>query len=327
MFDVSAAAGYKHVPEFAEVSGALPSATSASGEAGEADNAARHEWAIPTTVIEHLPQRDRRELAVLIKEFIVAYDVATHAELMAKLGATASSGSRTGAGTAARIREGLLREFVLNSHLFLMVVQHEYEAAIIHGATAGDDYKDTAASAQTGTRKRSVTLTRSKPPAADEAGTDRGSAAQQTGSAAQQTRSAQLKARAVQEQRESEQRLQQLKQGPRRTTTADLKRQANKDDTRMRPYMGFRVEQVSTKNGPALRVCSVAEGSPATDADLREGDTLLRFANYKATDLPSFNAIVTRHAQIGKALPIIVLRGTEKIELSVTIAGRFPDSK
>jgi S1-C subfamily serine protease len=107
---------------------------------------------------------------------------------------------------------------------------------------------------------------------------------------------------------------------------SDLKKDAAKDPTRMRPYMGFKVEPFSSKAGPALRVTTVAESSPAAEGGVLPGDVLLRFANYKATDLAGFNAIVSRHAIIGKELPIQLQRGAEKLEKNITVAGRFPDA-
>jgi S1-C subfamily serine protease len=56
------------------------------------------------------------------------------------------------------------------------------------------------------------------------------------------------------------------------------------------------------------------------------GDVVLRFANLRVTDLAGFNATVSRHATIGKAVPVTLQRNGEKLDKAVTVAGRFPDA-
>lgn len=100
-----------------------------------------------------------------------------------------------------------------------------------------------------------------------------------------------------------------------------------------KPYLGFRVYVGRGSSGlPVISIKEVAScyinaygeetTGPASEAGLRAGDVLVRFAGYAVTDLAAFNAVVTRHVRIGVDLPIVLQRDGEMVSTSITVGAR-----
>lgn len=349
-FDCMRREGYMHAPATAFVTASMPVAeedgNDANADENNLDSGGRHDWAVPTTILENLRPKEVNNLMMLVKDVIVAYDVAFHAinTWTAPVGARPTSPRSPGSpGSASskkatleppKFRPGLLREFMLNSHLLLRLVQAEYDRMIRHGVTAGDAYKDKEAEAKTrprsassGPRARGASTTTKV--ASDTGDTD--AKAEKTG--VQQTAAARLRARSVKEQNDKEEKLRKAteeRQARLRGESVAVKEErkaAEKDGPlRMRPYIGLKVDPMTTSRGAVLRISSVAEGSPAEDAGVLAGDVLVRFANYAVTSLAAFNQIVHRHATIEKKLPLTLKRDGVQREAQLVVAGRFPES-
>ena len=65
-----------------------------------------------------------------------------------------------------------------------------------------------------------------------------------------------------------------------------------------------------------VRVVSVADPGPARRAGLREGDILVEFDGNPVAGVDDLHRLLTEK-QIGERLPMVVLRGTEKLGLDV----------
>lgn len=68
-----------------------------------------------------------------------------------------------------------------------------------------------------------------------------------------------------------------------------------------------------------VRVASVEPRSPADRGGVREGDTLVAFAGEALTDIDTLQRMLTEE-RLGAPAPVTVLRGTEKIALTVVPA-------
>lgn len=62
--------------------------------------------------------------------------------------------------------------------------------------------------------------------------------------------------------------------------------------------------------------------APATTAGLQAGDELIRFAGYAVTDLPAFNAIVSRHVRPNATLAVVLRRNGEEIRTTIHVGAR-----
>lgn len=69
----------------------------------------------------------------------------------------------------------------------------------------------------------------------------------------------------------------------------------------------------------AVRVTAVEAGSPAEQGGLREGDLIVSFAGQTVSSIDDLHRLMTEE-RVGVATAVVVLRGTEKAELSVTPA-------
>jgi S1-C subfamily serine protease len=77
----------------------------------------------------------------------------------------------------------------------------------------------------------------------------------------------------------------------------------------------IRYHQLTKENG--ILVISVEEGSPAQKAGLREGDVIVAFDQLPVAAIDDLHRYLTETAVDSPAL-ITVLRGTEKLDLTVT---------
>lgn len=69
----------------------------------------------------------------------------------------------------------------------------------------------------------------------------------------------------------------------------------------------------------AVRVTAVEAGSPAEQGGVREGDLIVSFAGQAVSSIDDLHRLMTEE-RVGVATAVVVLRGTEKAELSVTPA-------
>jgi S1-C subfamily serine protease len=75
-----------------------------------------------------------------------------------------------------------------------------------------------------------------------------------------------------------------------------------------------RHHQLRTTNG--VLVISVAPGSPAQRAGLREGDLMIEFSEQAIASIDALHKLLTGD-RIGLAAPLTILRGTEKMTLTI----------
>jgi hypothetical protein len=68
-------------------------------------------------------------------------------------------------------------------------------------------------------------------------------------------------------------------------------------------------------------VGSVAEGGPAAQAGMEEGDAIVAIAGQVVRDLDTLRAALSK-LEAGKTVPVEVLRGDERVTLKVTLGGR-----
>ena len=63
------------------------------------------------------------------------------------------------------------------------------------------------------------------------------------------------------------------------------------------------------------------EGSPAAKAGIQEGDVILMLNGIRVTDAQSYTEALDEQ-KVGATVPVQILRGSEKLELKVTIGTR-----
>jgi putative serine protease PepD len=91
-------------------------------------------------------------------------------------------------------------------------------------------------------------------------------------------------------------------------------------------FLGVTVEPAAGENASSestfsvgAQVAGVEAGSPAADAELREGDVITKVGNFPIGDPQSLTAAVRMQA-VGETVPVEVVRGGETITLDVTLA-------
>jgi len=75
-----------------------------------------------------------------------------------------------------------------------------------------------------------------------------------------------------------------------------------------------RFHQLPVSSG--VRVISVAPGSPAERADLREGDVVVEFNGRPVPSIDALHKLLTAE-QIGRSSSLTIIRGAEKEQLEV----------
>ena len=66
-----------------------------------------------------------------------------------------------------------------------------------------------------------------------------------------------------------------------------------------------------------IRVASIEPDSPAARSELREGDVIVGFAGQDVEGIDQLHRLLTEE-RIGVSTPLVVIRGTEKLEIHVT---------
>jgi S1-C subfamily serine protease len=85
-----------------------------------------------------------------------------------------------------------------------------------------------------------------------------------------------------------------------------------------RPWLGvYAVEMTGN-----VYVTGVAEGSPAHQADIREGDMISRVADYEIATLPDFYRRVWATGPAGTGVPLTAIRGGTRLHLNVRSVDR-----
>lgn len=85
-------------------------------------------------------------------------------------------------------------------------------------------------------------------------------------------------------------------------------------------YLGS-VPDMATVDGKGMRLSGVRAGSPADLGGLKAGDTIVEFAGTPVTDLYSYTDAL-RSKQPGDKVTIVVLRGSERLTLTVVLGKR-----
>jgi S1-C subfamily serine protease len=70
-----------------------------------------------------------------------------------------------------------------------------------------------------------------------------------------------------------------------------------------------------------LRLMGVRPGSPADKGGLKAGDVIVEFGGVAVKDLYSYTNALYAHKP-GDVVKVVVLRGTQRIELTVTLGKR-----
>lgn len=86
-----------------------------------------------------------------------------------------------------------------------------------------------------------------------------------------------------------------------------------------KPGLGFMPDYQAGVEGVA--VGGVREGSPAAKAGIQEGDVILVLNGIRVTDAQSYTEALDEQ-KIGATVPVQIQRGSEKLELKVTIGTR-----
>lgn len=86
-----------------------------------------------------------------------------------------------------------------------------------------------------------------------------------------------------------------------------------------KPGLGFMPDYQAGVDGVA--VGGVREGSPAAKAGIQEGDVILVLNGIRVTDAQSYTEALDEQ-KIGATVPVQIQRGSEKLELKVTIGTR-----
>lgn len=86
-----------------------------------------------------------------------------------------------------------------------------------------------------------------------------------------------------------------------------------------RPGLGFMPDYEAGVDGVA--VGGVREGGPAAKAGIQQGDVILVLNGIRVTDAQSYTEALDEQ-KVGATVPVQILRGSEKLELKVTIGTR-----
>lgn len=86
-----------------------------------------------------------------------------------------------------------------------------------------------------------------------------------------------------------------------------------------KPGLGFMPDYQAGVEGVA--VGGVREGSPAAKAGIQEGDVILMLNGIRVTDAQSYTEALDEQ-KVGAIVPVQIQRGSEKLELKVTIGTR-----
>jgi len=86
-----------------------------------------------------------------------------------------------------------------------------------------------------------------------------------------------------------------------------------------KPGLGFMPDYQAGVDGVA--VGGVREGSPAAKAGIQEGDVILVLNGIRVTDAQSYTEALDEQ-KVGATVPVQIQRGSEKLELKVTIGTR-----
>jgi S1-C subfamily serine protease len=97
----------------------------------------------------------------------------------------------------------------------------------------------------------------------------------------------------------------------------DLKTRGRADRP-SRPWLGVYAMEVTDK----VYVTGVVEGGPAQSAGLREGDLIAEVADHDVTGLPDFYRRVWAVGPSGSGVPLTVIRGGSRIQLTVRSVDR-----
>lgn len=87
-----------------------------------------------------------------------------------------------------------------------------------------------------------------------------------------------------------------------------------------RPYLGS-IPDMAAGDVPGQRIADVTPGSPADKGGLKGGDVIVEFAGKPVTDLQTFSDALGAHKP-GDTVRVVVIRGTERITLTVTLTAR-----
>ena len=86
-----------------------------------------------------------------------------------------------------------------------------------------------------------------------------------------------------------------------------------------RPGLGFMPDYEAGVDGVA--VGGVREGGPAAKAGIQQGDVILVLNGIRVTDAQSYTEALDEQ-KVGATVPVQILRGSETLELKVTIGTR-----
>jgi S1-C subfamily serine protease len=89
----------------------------------------------------------------------------------------------------------------------------------------------------------------------------------------------------------------------------------------LQPLTDEVAKQLGVKVRAGAVVTTVASGSPADRAGIEEGDVIVKW-NSQTIDTPSDLSFSVATTPIGTKVPVVVLRGRQQIELSVTVERR-----
>ncbi len=70
------------------------------------------------------------------------------------------------------------------------------------------------------------------------------------------------------------------------------------------------------KESTGILVVSVQEGSPASSAALRDGDIIIAIAGQPVAGIDAMHRLLTAE-YAGKTLPLEILRGVERLQLTI----------
>jgi S1-C subfamily serine protease len=87
----------------------------------------------------------------------------------------------------------------------------------------------------------------------------------------------------------------------------------------MRVYLGTIPDYVANVKGLALG--GVTAGSPADRGGLRAGDVIVEFGGIEIANIYDYT-IALDSARVGEPVEVVVVRGGERVELTVTPAAR-----
>lgn len=113
------------------------------------------------------------------------------------------------------------------------------------------------------------------------------------------------------------------------TTVVDVVDQLLATGTVEHPFLGVGLRTVTPRLRDALGVAAergaivveIAPGGPAADSGLRPGDVIVRFAGQDVGTVTNLLGAL-RSTEPGQAVPVLVVRDGERVELSVTVGQR-----